>query len=236
MVCYIYKQFPDETKKMEVAKSLSNSWVRDKDKKNIYQKELVMQGAGHARQASHAIGASELEVKLWVGILVEERVGVSYAIGASELAVFSPDLVVGSTVMVIRIFASLSDEVIFGQVGVEAGQEPANQGAHHDAGDPDGQVYARHGSHQVVRAFSWAVCVRGYARDVCGLGVGECGREAVGYQGLEGGEHGGTVQWLYNFSPLPRCSTRSSARAACASCCRQLWLVLYSVASYQDSF
>ena len=139
MVCYIFKQYPDEAKKKKLAKSLLNSWVRDKDQKNIYQKELVMQGADHARQASHAIGASELEVKLWVGILLEERDGVSYAMGASELAVFSPDLVVGSTVMVIRIFASLSDEVIFGQVGVQAGQEPAKQGAHRDAGDPDGR-------------------------------------------------------------------------------------------------
>jgi hypothetical protein len=155
MVCYIFKQYPDEAKKTKLAKSLLNSWVRDKDKKNTYQMELVMQGASHARQASHAIGASELEVKMWVGFLVEERVGASYATGASELAVFSPDLVVGSTVMVIIIFASQSDEDIFGQVGVQAGQEPAKQGAHHDAGDPGGQVYARHGSHQVVRAFSW---------------------------------------------------------------------------------
>ena len=237
MVCYIFKQLPDEEKKTKLAKSLLNSWVRDKDKKNIYQKELVMQGAGHARQASHAIGASELEVKLWVGIWVEERVGASLAMGASELVVFSPVLVVGSSVMVrLRVFASQSDEGILSQEGAaQAGQELAKQGAHRDAGDPGGQVDANHGSHQDVRAFSGAVCVRGHARDVCGQGVGDCGREAVGYQGLEGGEHGGTVQGMYNFSPLPRCSTRSSARAACASCCRQLWLVLYSVASYQDS-
>ena len=114
MVCYIFKQYPDEAKKTKLAKSLLNSWVRDKDKKNTYQMELVMQGAGHARQASHAIGASELEVKLWVGIWVEERVGASHAMGASELVVFSPDLVVGSSVMVVRVFASQSDEVIFG--------------------------------------------------------------------------------------------------------------------------
>ena len=158
-------------------------------------------------------------------ILVEERVGASYAMGASELVVFSPDLLVGSSVMV-RVFASQSDEVIFGQVGgAQAGQEPAKQGTHRDAGDPGGQVYARHGSHQDVRAFSGAVCVRDQARDACAQGVGDCGRDAVGYQGLEGGEHGGTVQKMYNSSPLPRCSTRSLLGAACASCQMQLWLV-----------
>ena len=115
MVCYIFKQYPDEAKKTKLAKSLLNSWVRDKDKKNIYQKELVMQGAGHARKASHAIGASELEVILGMDILVEEREGASYAMGASDLVVFSPDLVVGSSVMVVRVFASQSDEVIFVQ-------------------------------------------------------------------------------------------------------------------------
>ena len=94
MVCYIFKQLPDEEeKKMNLAKSLLNSWVRDKDKKNIYQKELVMQGAGHARKAGHDIGASELEVILGMDILVEEREGASYAIGASDLVVFSPELV-----------------------------------------------------------------------------------------------------------------------------------------------
>jgi hypothetical protein len=69
-------------------------------------------------------------------ILVEEREGASYAMGASELVVFSPDLMVGSTVMVVNIFAWQSDLVIFDQVGVQAGQEPAKQGAHHDAGAP----------------------------------------------------------------------------------------------------
>ena len=194
-----------------------------------------MQGAGHARKASHAIGASELEVILGMDILVEEREGASYAMGASDLVVFSPDLVVGSSVMVVRVFASQSDEGIFGQVGAQSGQESAKQGTHSDEGDPGGQVNARHGSHPDVGAFSGAVRDQDQARDACGQGVGDCGRDAVGYQGLEGGEHGGTVQGMYNFSPLPRCSTRSSARAACASCCRQLWLVLYSVASYQYS-
>ena len=113
----------------------------------IYQKKLVMQGAGHAGQASHAIGASELDVGLGVVILEEERVGASHAMGTSELVVFLPDLVAGSTVMVIRIFASQSDEFIFGQEGVQAGQDPTKEGTHDDAGDPGGQVYASLGSH-----------------------------------------------------------------------------------------
>ena len=71
-------------------------------------------------------------------ILVDEREGASYAMGASELVVFSPDLVVGSSVMVVRVFASQSDEVIFGQVGAQSGQESANQGTRSDEGDPGG--------------------------------------------------------------------------------------------------
>ena len=73
-----------------------------------------MQGAGHAREASHAIGASELGVILGMDILLDQTEGASYEMGASELAVFSTDHVVGSKVMVVRIFASQSDEVIFG--------------------------------------------------------------------------------------------------------------------------
>ena len=217
-MCYIFKHFPDETKKKMAKKSLLNSWVRDKDEVIIYQKKLVMQGAGHAGQASHAIGASALDVGLGVVILEEERVGASHAMGASELVVFLPDLVAGSTVMVIRFYASQSGEVIFGQEGVQAGEDPAKEGTHDDAGDPGGQVYARLGSHLDVGAFSGTEGIRGFARDACGQGVGDCGREAVGYEGLQGGEHGGTVQGLYNFSLLPRCSTRSSLGAACASC------------------
>ena len=150
MVCYIFKQFADETK-MKMARKLQlKSWVRDKDKVNTNQKELVMQGADHATKASHAIGASALDDGLGMGTLEEERVGASHAMGASELVVFLPDLVAGSTVMVIRIFASQSEEVIFGQGGVQAGQGAAKQGAHHDEGDQDGQVHARHGSYHFL--------------------------------------------------------------------------------------
>ena len=182
-----------------------------------------MQGAGHATKASHAIGASELDDGLGMVTLEEERVGASHAMGASELVVFLPDLVAGSTVMVIRIFASQSEEVIFGQGGVQAGQGAAKQGAHHDEGDQGGQVHARHGSHQDVGAFIGAVGVRDHARDACGqgvgdcgLGVGGCGHEAVGCQGLEGGEHDGKVKGCTTFLPSPD--------VAHAAHWEQLWL------------
>ena len=195
-MCYILKQFPDETKKKMFKKLLLNSWVRDKVRVNTNQMKLVIQGADHATEASHAIGASELDDGLGLVTLEEERVGASHAMGASELVVFFPELVAGSSVMLVRLFASKSEEeVSFGQEGVKAGQETANQGTQHDVGDPGGQVNARHGSHQdVVGAFSGAVGVRSHAVDAFGQGVSDCGCEAVGFQGLKGGEHGGTVQ------------------------------------------
>ena len=115
----------------------------------FYLQLLLLQGAGHARHASYAIGASELDVGLGVVILEEERVGASYVKGASELVVFSPELVAGSSVMLVRFFASKSDEeVSFGQEGVQAGQETAKQGTQNDVGDPGGQVNARCGGVQ----------------------------------------------------------------------------------------
>ena len=242
MVCYIFKQFPDEAKKMKLAKSLLNSWVRDKDNITTYQMELVMQGAGHARQASHAIGASELEVGLWVEILVEERVGASYAMGASELVDFSPDLVAESSVMV-KIFASQSDEVIWAQVAAQGGQVCANLGTHHDAGDPGGQVHARQGLYQDVRALSWQIDARGQARGAIGQRDGlhegqgdglheeqgdglhegqvECQHEGhlleEHVQGLAGGEHGEQYEGCSILLPSPDVA-HVALLSTCACC------------------
>ena len=179
-----------------------NSWVSDKDEATTYNLELIMLGAVQlTKEASHAIGASELvDYWVWVEVVVlwvEIRVGVSHAIGASELAVCSPVLASSTTLIKNRICPEeqagqhdILSEGVLGQVLVGC-----NGGVHLRGGHLGRGLYGCIGGDHLRGGHLWGGlhgCMHDCQETVHGQGQqcggGQGGLDEGYIRGLEGGE------------------------------------------------